>query len=207
MKAMLPALLVALSGCGAAAGTGPERAQVIFNDNCATCHQLNGQGDHDIKAPAIGGLPQWYVEAQLHKFRKGIRGAHSGDIAGLRMRPMSRTIDETDIPAIAAVVAALPVANNIETHLPASANSESGKQSYATCAACHGQKGEGNEALNAPPISQLDGWYVATQLHNFKSGVRGAHPKDTTGQQMAPMAKTLADDQAVINVAAYIQTL
>ena len=45
------------------------------------------------------------------------------------------------------------------------------------------------------------------QLEYFKDGTRGAHEDDTFGRQMAPMALTLADDQAVENVIAYIQTL
>jgi cytochrome c oxidase subunit 2 len=45
------------------------------------------------------------------------------------------------------------------------------------------------------------------QLQNFKNGVRGNNPKDTYGMQMAPMAQTLADDQAMADVAAYIKSL
>ena len=84
---------------------------------------------------------------------------------------------------------------------------EKGKAAYAVCLACHGAEGKGMEALNAPPIVQLDDWYVASTLHKFKSGVRGANPKDVTGMQMAPMAKTLKTDEDVVNVVAYIATL
>ena len=41
----------------------------------------------------------------------------------------------------------------------------------------------------------------------FKNGIRGVHPDDTYGQQMAPMVATLVDDTAMKNIAAYIQTL
>ena len=44
------------------------------------------------------------------------------------------------------------------------------------------------------------------QLQYYKNGVRGAHPEDTYGQQMAPMAATLATDQAMRDVIAYIGT-
>ena len=46
-----------------------------------------------------------------------------------------------------------------------------------------------------------------SQIKKFKSGVRGAHPKDVTGAQMRPMAMTLADEQAMKNVVAHIATL
>ena len=56
-----------------------------------------------------------------------------------------------------------------------------GKVYYATCAACHGPDGKGNELLGAPPIEHANDWYLLTQLEHFKSGVRGAEPRDTTG--------------------------
>jgi hypothetical protein len=37
--------------------------------------------------------------------------------------------------------------------------------------------------------------------------MRGAHPADTTGQQMAAMSLTLADSAAMKDVLAYIRTL
>ena len=59
---------------------------------------------------------------------------------------------------------------------------------YTTCVACHGAKGEGNKALNAPAIASQEAWYIARQLKNFKEGIRGTHEKDMYGMQMRPMA-------------------
>lgn len=86
-------------------------------------------------------------------------------------------------------------------------DAERGKTLYATCGACHGPNGEGMEALNAPALAGQESWYTIRQLQNFKSGVRGSNPKDIYGMQMAPMAQTLPDDQAIADVAAYIQSL
>lgn len=82
-----------------------------------------------------------------------------------------------------------------------------GKTLYTTCMACHGAKAEGNKALNAPKLTGLQGWYLERQLKNFKEGIRGAHPKDVYGAQMRPMAMTLADDKAIEDVVAYIESL
>jgi cytochrome c oxidase subunit II len=82
-----------------------------------------------------------------------------------------------------------------------------GKTLYATCGACHGQNAEGMEALNAPRLAGQETWYTVRQLQNFKNGVRGNNPRDTYGMQMAPMSQTLPDDQAMEDVAAYIQSL
>jgi len=82
-----------------------------------------------------------------------------------------------------------------------------GKTLFATCGACHGPNGEGMEALNAPKLAGQEEWYIIRQLENFKGGIRGANPKDTYGMQMAPMAQTLPDAQAMADVAAYIKSL
>jgi len=77
---------------------------------------------------------------------------------------------------------------------------------YAVCAACHGQQGEGLQALNAPKIAGQGAWYLRRQLNNYKAGLRGTHDDDIFGKQMAPMAATLVNDAAIDNVIAHIQT-
>jgi cytochrome c oxidase subunit 2 len=88
----------------------------------------------------------------------------------------------------------------------AAGNAAVGAAQYIVCAACHGQQGEGLVALNAPKIAGQSEWYLRRQLENYKSGVRGAHKDDSLGQQMAPMAASLATDAAIDNVIAHIQT-
>jgi len=90
----------------------------------------------------------------------------------------------------------------------ASGDVSKGKTHYrAICATCHGQNAEGQRALNAPKLAGQHDWYLIRQLQNFKSGVRGGHPQDIYGTQMRQMAQTLADDQAIQDVVAYIKTL
>jgi len=93
-----------------------------------------------------------------------------------------------------------------EINARAPGNAAIGAAQYAMCAACHGQQGEGLQALNAPKIAGQSAWYMKQQLQNYKSGARGAHPDDIYGKQMAPMAATLANDAAIDNVIAHIQT-
>jgi cytochrome c553 len=83
-----------------------------------------------------------------------------------------------------------------------------GKALFAPCVACHGSKAEGNPALNAPAIAGQDAAYLERQLRNFRSERRGTHKSDSLGAQMrAAAAATLADDAAVVKVAAYVATL
>jgi cytochrome c oxidase subunit 2 len=88
----------------------------------------------------------------------------------------------------------------------AQGDANKGKALYATCAACHGQNGEGNLALNSPALAGQEDWYLLTQLKNYKAGIRGTNPKDIYGMQMRPMSMTLADEQAMKDVIAYIKT-
>jgi len=82
-----------------------------------------------------------------------------------------------------------------------------GKASYAICITCHGPNGEGNAALNSPAIAGQEIWYLESQLNNFKSGLRGKHKDDLFGMQMGPMAMTLATDEAVSEVSAYVTAM
>jgi len=89
----------------------------------------------------------------------------------------------------------------------AAGDATKGKAAYAVCAACHGANGMGNKALNAPQIAGQEPWYLERQLNNFKGGIRGANPKDPYGMQMRPMALTLANDQAVSDMAAFLSSM
>lgn len=173
---------------------------------CAQCHGANGSGNRSALAPAIAGLPEWYVQGQLHKFQAGGRGTHFDDVGGMRMRPMSMwlTTDEDDAN-VAAYVASMP--RTYPKPQLEGGDPEVGKAKYVPCTACHGVNGEGNQALNSPPLVGASDWYLYTSLKNFKAGIRGTNPKDTTGALMRPMSMTLADDQAILDVVAYIMTL
>ncbi|MBM88392.1 MAG: cytochrome-c oxidase [Gammaproteobacteria bacterium] len=92
-----------------------------------------------------------------------------------------------------------------ETQTVSEPNIAAGQAAYAICASCHGAQGEGNQALNGPKLAGQEAWYTERQLKYFKTGVRGGEG-DTNGAAMVPMAMTLADDAAIRNVAAYIES-
>lgn len=183
---------------------GMDRGAELF-ETCAPCHGEAGQGDPSIQAPAIAGLPQWYIEGQLQSFQAGWRGKHAEDLPGLRMRPMAVTLNrEGDIPSVAEYVASLTAPFPSST---LHGNAGAGAAQYEqVCVACHGADGRGNELLRSPPIVQLHDWYLVQELQNFKSGARGAHPADTWGTTMRVNA-VLLSDQAMQDLIAYVQTL
>jgi cytochrome c553 len=81
-----------------------------------------------------------------------------------------------------------------------------GKSSYGMCANCHGANGAGITAMNGPAVNSQSAEYIARQLNNFKSAIRGGSSNDMYGAQMKGMAATLSDE-AVKNVSAYIASL
>lgn len=195
---------VSLAGCQLGVTSASTRGKELFN-TCAACHGPAGQGNRELGAPGIAGMNAGYIELQLQKFRSGVRGTNFNDTEGMHMRPMALSLhDDEDVKAVATYAASLPVAR----HAPVlGGNPQAGQALYATCMACHGADGAGNQTLQAPRIAGVDDWYLAAQLRKFKSGVRGGNPKDTQGSLMAPMANSLADEDAIRNVVAYIETL
>lgn len=195
---------LSLSGCRLGMPDPATRGQEVFQ-TCVPCHNADGSGNPAVGAPNIAGMKAWYVEAELKKFRAGIRGAEFNDMEGMRMRPMAQSIDsDTDVDAVARYVESLPRVRHAAS-LPG--DPQAGQALFATCSACHGENGGGNADLKAPPIAGTDDWYLAAELRKFRNGERGGSPKDMEGRLMRPMARTLANEDAIRNVVAYVGTL
>jgi cytochrome c553 len=198
---LLPGLLVAAS----ARAESDKRAKQVYL-LCTYCHGDKGEGKQNLGAPAIAGLPEWYVKRQLEKFHSGVRGTHPKDIAGMRMTPMARTLypKDGDFDLVSKYVAALPRPEVPDT---IKGKAVKGEKLYQTCIACHGDKAQGNETVGAPPLAGGSDWYFVKQLHNFKDRVRAGDPvKDPTGAAMTGIAAMLSpeDMEAVVS---YINVL
>src|SRR6266705_3151509 len=172
---------------------------------CTACHGAEGEGNPALNAPKLSGQGDWYLRRQLKNFKIGARGTHDKDVFGKMMAPMAATLaDDAAINNVVAYIKTLP-----DNPAPATTkgSARNGQRPYVTCGTCHGADGRGMQATNAPRLKGMSDWYMFTQLRHFKQGVRGAHPKDLYGPQMALMAAILADDQATHDVVAYINTL
>lgn len=196
-----------LAGCAQTPGPGLARGEQIYG-TCVPCHGKEGTGNASLGAPSIAGLPQWYLERQLNNFRSAMRGANPHDLEGSRMRPMARSLyREGDVTSVAEYVA-----TKLKGHIPkatlAAGDTANGRARYQSiCVTCHLDDGKGSEALGAPPLTYQHDWYMMSQISKFKSGMRGAHPEDVMGMQMAAMANTLEDTTAMHDVIAFIRTL
>jgi len=202
MRALAFLLIALLSGWALAADVTAGKTSYAV---CAACHGADGGGNQALNAPRLVGQEAWYLKRQLEAFRDGIRGTAAGDVGGAQMKPMAMTL--TTPAAIDNVVAYIQTLTAPPAPATVHGDAAAGKKLYATCAACHGPEGQGNVQLNAPRLAGQQDWYLVRQLQNYKSGIRGNQPKDAFGAQMKPMAAMLANDQAMNDVVAYIDTL
>ena len=172
---------------------------------CTTCHGSDGKGNEAVQAPRLAGMEDWYLQRQLENFRAGIRGSHPQDIEGIAMQPMAARLSDESIQDIIAWVAGWEY-RPAEPTLSAG-DSVAGERLYRGCAVCHGDQAQGNESFGAPALAGQNDWYLVTQLQNFMAGYRGHHPDDSYGQQMRAMVRTLGDDEGILDVVAYLNSL
>ncbi len=203
LRAAALAMVVGLSAAGAWAGDAAagQGAYAV----CAACHGQNGEGNAALNAPRLAGQEGWYIKRQLAAYNAGMRGTKPGDMYGMQMRPMANAVSgEAAVDNLVAYIATLAPPAGTPT---VNGDVAAGKALYAVCAACHGQQAEGLEQMGGPALAGQSDWYLVRQIQNYKKGLRGYHPQDTFGRQMAPMVATLADDAAINNVVAYINSL
>ena len=179
---------------------------------CTVCHGTLFRGNVATEAPKLTGLSSWYIAGQLESFQKGLRGKHGDDLAGIEMRPMAEVLTSTELNEVSKLISELPVPTSERAAGEFSmsgltGNVGRGKNLYSSCAACHGVKGEGNKLLSAPNLAVQSDWYLALQLDNYRSKIRGNDPGDMQGLIMQTSASILKTDQDVLDVVAYIKSL
>jgi cytochrome c oxidase subunit 2 len=203
-RIMFPGILTFGAFVSLTAFGGEARTKKLLS-LCAQCHGQQLEGNFEVGAPAISGMPAWYVEAQVTKMRNDVRGKHPKDIGGMKMRPLMRSLrDEADIKAVTALIESMPKS---QPALTVTGDAAKGEARYALCTSCHGENAQGIKELNAPPLTITDDWYLLTQLKHFKNKVRaGNAAADPIGAQMASIAVTLEDEQVMKDLLAYINT-
>jgi cytochrome c553 len=177
----------------AAQGT-PTGAQA-----CAQCHAFDGVSDGTGAFPRIAAQSGYYLAAQLRAFASGVR-------TNSVMSAIAKALTPQDIADVTAYYAGLhppflplakPDAALIKSgeELATVGNETRGVQA---CDNCHGPGGAGEP----PAIPYLAGQYasyIALELHMWQRGFRNTSPNE-----MAPVARAL-DDQQIAALAAYYQ--
>ena len=198
-----PAVLCAILALGQSAcreddlaslPSGPPVGTGVYGQICAACHGLAGEGKEELFSPSITGLPVWYLDEQLRKFRSGQRGFHAEDIPGQQMRAISLTLTDEQIKEVVATVSAMPVI--LTEAPPVGTELEKGRYQYANiCMECHRYNGMGEIVFHSAPLISLNRSYLERQLKNYREGKRGADEGDLYGQKMVQISSKLTDEE------------
>ena len=142
--------------------------QNIFLVQCSACHGITGDGiNGKAQNLNIWGSEEGLIDAIKH-------GAKGMNFPGGEMPAAADLgIAEEDIPAIAAYVAKelSAIKKTSNENLVAK-----GKEAYATCAACHGEDGKGQDGIFPDLTKYSSAAFVVDVLHSGKTGFIGAMP-------------------------------
>ena len=69
----------------------------LYEERCMECHRFNGEGELVFGAAPLVGLPDWYLAAQLRKYRDRSRGAQKEDANGQKMAWAAQFIESEEL--------------------------------------------------------------------------------------------------------------
>ena len=185
---------------GMGGGMGP-----LFVGACSPCHAPNGGGYQSEFSPKISGQEDWYLSRQLMNFRNDVRGDHEGERWSKQMAFHIKDFSPSQLQMFVDYIGTL---EDTPAEITIEGDTTRGHELYSqTCLICHGDTAMGNPLLNSPRLAGMSDWYMVIQLQKFRSGLRGDHSQDIYGAQMVPFATLLPDEQALLDVVAYINTL
>ena len=174
-------------------------------ETCVVCHGVEVKGNPSLLAPNLSVLSPWYVERQILNFQQDKRAALDGiDELGDEMQAMVEHYGREDLEAIKKYIREVPARLAPKT---ITGDSSSGKTLYQPCAACHGQRAEGNRALKAPRLAGQSDWYLVRQIENFKEGTRGSAKGDVLGESMRAAVASLKGKDEINDLVSYINIL
>ncbi|GGY19919.1 Cbb3-type cytochrome c oxidase subunit [Rhodanobacter panaciterrae] len=164
-----------------------QMGKVLFEDNCAACHQRSAKGNVALGAPDLTDN-DWLYGGSGKDITTSIHDGRSG------VMPPWASLGADNVKNLAQYVLSLSGSPHDE------AKAAAGKPLFATCAACHGADGKGNQALGAPNLTDhiwLHGGSVAEIEKTIGEGRQG---------HMPAWSPRLTDDQ-IHTVAAYVYHL
>jgi cytochrome c553 len=189
---LIPALAMAADGNSIMLQGGANPAAMP----CVACHGEKLQGNPDLAAPRIAGLPEDYIAKQLHDFGASTRHNEL-------MQPIARALTEDEIAAVAKDFSARPKVNVLAEMplrpLPDTAawfaQRGAWERNIPPCTSCHGSNGMG-VGNTFPPLAGQSAAYLEAQLHAFKNGAKNEKPGRK--KQMAMAAKRFNDPNGLM---------
>ncbi|MCB9702219.1 MAG: c-type cytochrome [Myxococcales bacterium] len=204
----LVAAAALVGGSVAVAGDpSPEATRLVYQGadgiaSCASCHQPNGWGDFERKAPSLSGLDPEYMAAQIRNFAAGNRKNELMD-------PIAKALNETQIAETTALYANLPKRSDAsppaDPELAALgariATRGAWDREIPACEQCHGPGGQGVDK-NFPALAGQRSFYIQAQLNAWRSFSRKGDPNG----MMKGIAERLSARE-IEAVAAYYDSL
>jgi cytochrome c oxidase cbb3-type subunit 3 len=161
-----------------------QMGKVLFEDNCAACHQRSAKGNVALGAPDLSDN-DWLYGGSGSDITTSIHDGRSG------VMPPWASLGADNVKNLAQYVLSLSGSPHD------AAKAAAGQPLFSTCAACHGADGKGNQALGAPNLTDhiwLHGGSVADIEKTIGEGRQG---------HMPAWSPRLSDDQIRV-LAAYV---
>jgi cbb3-type cytochrome c oxidase subunit III len=200
MNKLLVSLLLTLGVTGLAQAAGDATAGQTKAAVCGACHGPDGNSPAPT-FPKLAGQGERYLLKQLKDIKGGAR----------QVVPMTGLLDnlsEQDLADIAAYFSSQKGSvGQADPNLVARGEAlfRGGKvqDGMPACTGCHSPNGEGNAQAGFPKLGGQHAQYVATQLTNFREGVR---TNDGDTMIMRSVAAKLSNKD-IEAVSSYIQGL
>lgn len=196
-----------LSGCAdpsrsRALGDPEVPGQTLAEQVCSNCHGQRGLSPSE-NFPHLAAQQADYIDAQL----RSLRDRHRRDPAGfVYMWGIARDLTDAQIAQLAAYYAVQPAAAAAPRELEEPRAGEQlftaglAERGVPACAACHGDKGQGNGAI--PRLAHQQRAYLLRQL----TVLRASPDNRPLGTLMNSVAHQLSDDD-IRALADYIATM
>jgi cytochrome c oxidase cbb3-type subunit 3 len=161
-----------------------QMGKVLFEDNCAACHQRSGKGNILVGAPNLTDGDWLYggtgkdITTSIHDGRGGVM-------------PPWASLGADNVKNLTQYVLSLSGAPHD------AAKATAAQPLFSTCAACHGADGKGNPALGAPNLTDDIWLYGGTpaEIEQTIANGRQGH--------MPAWSARLSEDQIHV-IAAYV---
>ncbi len=186
---------------------GRSKGAILYQQNCAVCHGVNGDGGVGIPL----NLPDFLAVASDDYLRNTLRVGRPG-----RVMPAFPNFSDAEVDAVIEYIRgwswqAFPVYNSD----PLSGDSEHGKVLYVRhCAGCHGDKGHGGIGTGVTFSRPRDTPVAAPALDNpgFQKSVSDAMLKASLlrgreGTSMPSIKALGLNDRDADDLVAYLRTL
>jgi cytochrome c553 len=172
-------MLAATLALWATSAAAQEATGEAIYDYCQSCHGKRGEGGEGGKYPRIAGLPQSYVDKQLHDFKEQRR-------INKPMIPIFKhhRFDDDVIATVSAYIADMgvpdlalwpndPDPEAVAAYESRGAFTEAGARKYADgCSGCHGETAAGDPLAGVPPLVDQYPSYLRKQLADFATDTR-----------------------------------